>query len=162
MNMLRAMLLVSLVLLASPGCARDSAGQVLQQAEIEAMIARMQVASQAMDADALAPFFAPEVTFDVTIVSQGQSQQMRMDRAQYLQSIREARQVTSSYEYRPGTPKISIDADGRTAEIRQSSSEVMVVMGQRVSGRSEGVWRVRASADGPLVYAATGTTRLQF
>lgn len=162
MNVVRAMLLLTLLLLATPGCARDAGGPALQQAEIEAMIARMQVASKAMDADALAPFFADDATFDFTVSSPGGNQKMRMDRAQYLQSIRDARQVTSSYEFRPGPPRISIAADGRTAEVSQSSSEAMVVMGQRLSGSSDGVYRIRASPSGPLVYSATGTTRLQF
>jgi hypothetical protein len=162
MNPIRATLLLSLLLVAAPGCARDSVGPALQQAEIEAMIERLQVASQAMDADALAPFFAADATFDFTVSSQGDSQKMRMNRSEYLQSIREARRVTSSYEYRPGSPQISIAADGRTAEVRQSSSEVMVVMGQRVSGRSDGIYRIRASDDGPVIYSASGTTRLQF
>jgi hypothetical protein len=162
MNVIRASLLLALLLLAMPGCARDTGGQVLQQAEIEAMLARMQVASQAMDADALAPFFAADASFDFTITSQGDSQRMRMNRSEYLQSIRNARQVTSSYQYRPGTPRISIAADGLTAEVSQSSSEVMVVMGQRVSGQSDGVYRIRVSADGPTIYSATGSTRLKF
>lgn len=162
MNVIRATLVASLVLLAVAGCARDSASQVLQHDEIEAMVARFQVAAEAMDADAMAPFLAADVTFDVTVDSQGERLEMRMDRAEYLQSIRDARQVTSSYEYRPGARQISIDADGRTAQVRQISEEVMVVMGQRVSGRSDGVYRVRASDQGPVIYAVTGTTRMSF
>lgn len=162
MNVIRATLLLSLMLLAAPGCARDSGAQALQQDEIEAMIARLQVAAQAMDAEALAPFFAADATFEFTITAQGDSQQMRMDRSQYLQSVREAKQMTSRYEYTPGPAQISIGEDGRTAEVRQTSSEVMVVMGQRVSGRSDGVYRIRASADGPVIYASTGTTRMSF
>lgn len=161
-NVIRATLVLSLMLLVVPGCARDSTTSALQESDIEAMADRFQAAAQAMDADAMAPFLAADVIFDFTIATREGSQRMRMDRSEYLQSIREARQATTSYEYRPGPREISIDADGRTAQVKQSSSEVMVVMGQRVSGRSDGVYRIRASADGPVIYAASGTTRLQF
>ena len=150
-----------MMLLALTSCSRGEASDaaVLTRGDVEALVKRVDTAGQARDVDALEDFLAADVRIELTISVNGEVQTLRMDRDEYLQQSREGLEQASDYELTPGVPTITIAADGKSAEVKQASTERMTMMGQRLVGRSQSVSRVQATADGPkYVWIKASTT----
>lgn len=142
----------TMMLVAAVACARGEAASnaaVLTRGEVEALVKRAEVAARAQDVDAVGELLAADVRIELTISAGGEVQTMHLSRDEYLQQTREGFEQASGYELIPGAPTITIAADGKTAEVKQSSTERVTMMGQRLVSTSRSVSRVQATADGP-------------
>ena len=142
-----AMMLVAVV-----ACTRGEAASsstVLTRGEVEALVKRADAAAKAQDVDAVGELLAADARIELTISAGGEVQTMHLDRDEYLQQTREGFEQASGYELIPGAPTITIAADGKTAEVKQSSTERVTMMGQRLVSTTRSVSRVQATPDGP-------------
>ncbi|MCI4567276.1 nuclear transport factor 2 family protein [Lysobacter sp. CFH 32150] len=142
------MMLVAVVA-CTRGEAASSAAAVLTRGEVEALVKRAHAAALAQDVDAVGELLAADVRIELTISAGGEVQTMHLSRDEYLQQTREGFEQASGYELIPGAPTITIAADGKTAEVQQSSTERVTMMGQRLVSTNRSVSRVQATPDGP-------------
>jgi hypothetical protein len=141
------MMLVAVAACTSGEAATSAAS--LTHGDVEALVKRADAAAQAQDVDALGELLAANVRIELTISAGGDVQTMHLNRDEYLQQNREGFAQASGYELIPGTPTITIAADGKTAEVKQSSTERVTMMGQRLISKSRSVSQVQATPDGP-------------
>ena len=142
----------TMMLVAVVACTRGEAASsatVLTRGEVEALVKRADAAAQAQDVDAVGELLAADARIELTISAGGEVQTMHLNRDEYLQQTREGFEQASGYELIPGAPTITIAADGKTAEVKQSSTERVTMMGQRLVSTNRSVSRVQATPDGP-------------
>jgi len=142
----------TMMLVAVAACARGEAGSsaaLLTHEEVKALVERADAATQAQNVDALGELLATDARIEVTVSAGGDVQTMHLSRDEYLQQTREGLEQASGYEVIPGAPTIAIATDSKTAEVKQSSTERVTMMGQRLVSTTRTVSRVQATPDGP-------------
>jgi ketosteroid isomerase-like protein len=123
MRFVRALFLASALISSAPLFAQE-----LTQSGVKAFIASIDAAISRRDVDTIVSHIAEHAVVSATVLLQGQTQTLRMNKSQYRQMLTMAWSAASSYEYARSNEKISID--GNQATVTADVAESMVIQGQ--------------------------------
>jgi ketosteroid isomerase-like protein len=143
MKLVRALVLAAALVGSAPLLAQD-----LTPSGVKAFIASIDAAISRRDVDVIVDHIAEHAVVSATVLMQGQTQTLRMNKLQYRQMLALAWSAASSYEYERSNEKISID--GNQATVTADVAESMVIQGQPFATKA----RERAtveSLDGKLM-----------
>lgn len=129
--------------------AREPVTTVMTKDQVAALVKRGEAAAKARDVEGVGKLFTPDARIDMTVSGGGPTQTLSLGLSDYLQQTRAGFAQTSNYRVSYGTPSITLSADGKSATVRQTTSEDATMMGQRMLSSANSVAQVVATPAGP-------------
>lgn len=130
---MRAMIRLSLMLLAI-GASTVSYAADISETSVMALIAQLDKAILAQDPEAVGILVSANADISVTITENGVKQSFRMNKAQYIESLKAAWAQVDEYAYERKNVKVQIS--GGKATVTATVVERMSVGGNRIASNS--------------------------
>lgn len=143
------------VLLPSVSLAGGLTEQTIQQ-----MLGKMDKAIQEKDAQGVVDLMSPDVSITMNISMGGRQQSVRINRDQYLQSLKEGWAAYEDYKYQRSNLKIEIAEGSKKAVVKADILESMAIDGQVVQATTREESMVELINGKPLFTKLVGYTSM--
>ena len=156
---MRVPILACVVLIAG-ALAPTATAERLTEARIMTMFQQLEASGRARDAGGVARHFAPDAVIRLVMPASAGGQKLEMGVPQYTRMLEQAWAMAESFTYRVEDVVIEIGADGRTAEVSDTTVETMRIQGQTISSRTRERFSVAWRGGRPLVTRLTGHVQM--
>lgn len=155
METMARILVITLALIAPA----QVAGQQADEAAVQAFVLRLDRAIAAKNATEVGSLISENAEFSGTVSFGGRTKTLKVNKAQYVQGLREMWMQASNYMYRRTNQEIAIS--GGKVTVTADVFESMIVQGQYVQAKSKELWTLEKINGAFLVtgMVAKGTMR---
>jgi hypothetical protein len=150
------MLLLWLVLFLAP-CV--SFAQQLDEQTVLKLVSEVDHVISKKDASALARFLSDNLTVVADVHASGQAQKLTMNKATYIESLRQAWAVGSDYEYKRTNTRITLSGPAK-AVVTATIFETVTVQGQTIRSTSTETAVIELVGGTPMITSVVANVQM--